>query len=127
MSEQLALRYDPKWTNSEAWERVLVEARRVVAQLGLKEVAFRLDTNPSLLAHAIAERNGNHLRGEWLVAIMGMGGDAALANAVVSVAGLKTVEAKPMTPEQKLGRLEAAISELPEAVRRGLLETAGLV
>lgn len=127
MSEQLPLRYDSKWVGSESWAVTLAHCCRIVSTIGLKEVAHRLDTQPSLLAHQLAERNGNRLSGEQVQSILGMSGDEKLAGAMVSSGGFKVVEAKPLTADQKLGRIEAAMAEWPEWQRRAFLEQCGLI
>jgi hypothetical protein len=126
MTDQLPLRYDDAFADTEAWALTLEHAKRVVAALGLKEVAHRLNMQPSLLAHKLAERNGNHLSGPETQAVLTMSGDKKLAASFVAPGGFDVVEANPLTAEQKCARYESVIASMPEPIRAAFLKEAGL-
>lgn len=126
MPEQLALHYSPAWQVSEAWPRVLEEVRRVVTALGLKQAAYDLDTTPSYLAHALAERDRKYLRGEWLAYFVARDTTTGLLGALADLAGCDVKKREPLTPTEKLARLEGALAELGPELRDLITRKAGI-
>jgi len=112
--EQLGLRYDARYQSRELWDVLLSELRTIVDALGLKQVAYDLDVQPSVLAHALAERDRHYVRADWLPYLL----EHAPSDRVVSlIAGWRGLEVKPrlvLTPEEKLRRIESALEAMPE-------------
>lgn len=126
MSEQLPLRYDARWLNSEAWALVLIEAQRVLGDVGLKQAAYDLDVPPSMLAHAIAERDRHYLRGEWLLYFVAKDAeDGRLADAIAKAGGRETKPIGVLTDDVFRARVEALMTTDP-AIGALLRMKAGL-
>jgi hypothetical protein len=114
MAEQLGLRYDARWQSRELWEELLDELRAIVAAVGLKQVAYDLDQPPSVLAHALAERDRHYLRAEWLPYLVMQSPGTRVVELIARWRGLEVKAPAVMTPEEKLRRIEAALDALPE-------------
>lgn len=101
---------------TEMAQRRLLEVVKVaVARISLKELAYRLDISPSLLADALAERSHKGVRMAWLVAIVEMADDADATAILNELAALKGLELKPrekLTPEQLAERYEEKLRSL---------------
>jgi hypothetical protein len=104
-----------RYPNEQA-ERQLLEALRVaVAEISIKELAFRLDVSPSLLADALAERSSKGVRASWLVTIIELASDAnatAIVSALLTRKALEVVERKSLTPEELAERYEEKLRSL---------------
>lgn len=109
------------------YRRVLRCVSDAVDAIGLLQSAGACDCSKSDLVSALADREHRHLRVEWLLAIC----DAAppdyrlrIVDALVAWQGLSVVPIKPMTPEERLARLEQRVAtELGEAGRRVVEES----
>ncbi len=100
----------------EAVEADLLAALRLaVAEIGLKELSYRLDVKASLLADALAERSSKGVRAAWLVTIIDLA-SAANAKAILDVLGrrknLEATQRKTLTPEERAERLEEKLRSL---------------
>jgi hypothetical protein len=119
---QLAIHWAPSDRDKQAWHDVLAVLADVVARVSLKEAAFRLDVEPSALANALRERDRHYIRAEWLMPLLELAASVGLAHelasALVKPARLVVVAAQPLTPDQKLARLEAAIARLGPGVEK---------
>jgi hypothetical protein len=93
--------------------------------VGLKQVAFDIDINPSALNHAIAERDRHYLRGEWLLYFVAKAPDSTLADLLVRPGNRETKPIAKLTPEQELTRLKSALDKNP-AIARAIYDEAGL-
>jgi hypothetical protein len=97
-------------------ERRLLEALRVaVAEISIKELAYRLDVSPSLLADSLAERASKGVRASWLVTIIELASDAnamEIANALLDRKSLDVQPRKELTAEQKAERYEEKLRSL---------------
>lgn len=126
---QLSLQWSAPDRDRANYAATLDIVKEVVARTSLKEVAFRLGVAAPALAHALAERDRHYMRLDWLPAIMEMADDCDLAGQLHCTIGaparLMSVEAKPLTPEQRLAKLEAALSAMPE-INDAVLKRAGL-
>lgn len=113
-------------TSLEALEQRFAISDAVDA-IGLLQAAGACDARKSELSDALASRDGRYMRVEWLLAIC----DAApsdyrlrIVDALVAWQGLSVVPIKPMTPEERLARLEQRVAtELGEAGRRVVEES----
>lgn len=76
---QLALAYDAASVGAEDWDVELGWFRRAVDVLGHKEVAFRLDVQPSNLTDALHERERKDVKGKWISTVRRMVPDAMRA------------------------------------------------
>lgn len=110
-------------------ERKLLDAvRQAVANISIKELAYRLDISPSLLSDALAERSNKGVRATWLVTIIDM---APLADALAILNALgerKRIEARQrreLTPEEKAERLEEKLRSLGTTGLRLIQEALG--
>lgn len=112
MPEQLALRYSPAWHASTAWPLVLEEVKRIVAVIGLKEAAYDLDTTPSHLSHALAERERKHLQAEWLVYFVTRDPTTQLLQALADLAACDVKRREPLTDAERGRRYDAALDTL---------------
>lgn len=109
--EQLQIRYDGLRADDADWAELLSCLRETISALGLKEVAFRLDVQPSELAHALAERDRHSVKAKWLPVIARMAKDKALAEFFAEIQGMEVQPAKPVTPEEELLALKGALEE----------------
>ncbi len=101
---------------AEVAQRRLLEAiRGAVAAISIKELAFRLDVSPSLVADALAERSHKGVRASWLVTILQMAPDHDAAAILNELAALRGFEMKPrekLTPEELSRRYEEKLRSL---------------
>ncbi len=101
---------------NERAERRLLEALRIaVAEISIKELAFRLDVSPSLLADSLAERASKGVRAAWLITIIELAGEAnaiEIANALLARKSLEAQPVKTLTPEQRAERYEEKLRSL---------------
>src|SRR6187401_2284933 len=85
----------------EQAERRLLEALRVaVAEISIKELSYRLDLTPSLLADALAERSHKGVRASWLITIIEMASlplATEIAYALLARKQLEATECKQLT------------------------------
>jgi hypothetical protein len=114
MPEQLPLRYDPRFSCNEAWEGLLERVRSVVRHIGLKQVAYDLDVQPSVLAHALAERERHYLRMEWLPYFVTNDPGIELVEHIAAWRGLYVEPKHEITDEEWRARVEGALSTMPE-------------
>lgn len=121
---QLAIDYGVGAGNDEAGRHLLKLLRAVVDVVGVKQVAFDLDTSPSGLLHAL-EGKDRHLPAKWIPYLIRK---APSDEIVEFLAGLRGLEVQPrveLTAEQRLERLEEAMSEtLGEDIRRVIQQRA---
>jgi hypothetical protein len=110
-------------------ERCFLDAvRQAVANISIKELAFRLDISPSLLADALAERSNKGVRGTWLVTIIDMAPMADALAILNALGDLKRVESQPrkeLTAEEKAERLEEKLRSLGATGLRLIEEAIG--
>lgn len=129
MTSQLDLQWAAPDRDRANYAAVLDIIREITAALSLKEVAYRLGVAPPALAHALAERDRHYVRLDWLPAIMELADQCDLAErlhcAIGAPARLVSVEAQPLTPEQRLARLETAIANMGD-VGALVMKKAGL-
>lgn len=122
--EQLGLRYDSRYLAGEQWGRVLDAFAGVVREVGLKTAAYELDVQPSVLAHAIAERERHYVRAEWLVWAVAKARTPDLAEALVAPGGLTVKPKHKLSDAEYRQRLEAWLAANPaigRVVREGAL------
>jgi hypothetical protein len=120
-TEQLSLRYNDRFEHAEQWAELLDAVGEVVRAVGLKQVAYDLDQQPSVLAHALAERERHYVRAEWLPYLVA---HAPSDRIVALVASWRHLEVKPrheLTPAEELRAYKSALDLMPdvhELVRR---------
>lgn len=107
MTEQLPLAF----AADAAGDEFLRLLRAVVESIGLKEVAFSLDVQPSLLAHQLAGRNGNHLRATAVPWLLAHAKDDEALEFLAGLRGRETVPVRPMEPAEELAALKEALAE----------------
>lgn len=122
--EQLGLRYDDRWQRQQEWQQILEELRAIVTALGLKQVAFDLDVQPSQLSHALAERERHRVAAEWLPYFLSKAKNDRLARLLAGIAGYEVQPRRELTDREKVERFEAALAKLPDGIRRALMEDA---
>ncbi len=82
MQRQLVLAYDAAHVGATDWDDELGWFRRAVDVLGHKEVAYRLDVQPSNLTDALHERERKDVKGKWISIVRRMAPDVLLADYV---------------------------------------------
>jgi len=97
----------------EAAELALLEALRIaVAEITIKELAYRLDVSPSLLSDALAERSSKGVRAAWLITIVEMASEANAAAVTNAVLGLRqTLEVVKRKPQLTAEEIAARAQE----------------
>lgn len=107
---------------SEAWSRVLDVLRDAIAVITPKELAFRLDIQPSYLSDALRGHDRKGIKAEWIPTILAMAPDAnrmAIVGELAAMCGLEVIRRKDLTPEERLARLEQRVAaELGPAGQR---------
>jgi hypothetical protein len=69
---QLALVYDAAHAGADQWAAELAWLRRAVDVIGHKEVAYKLDVQPSQLTDALLERERKDVKARWLPTVLRM-------------------------------------------------------
>jgi hypothetical protein len=120
---QLDLDYSPRDKGHRSWERVLRVVRLAIDRLTLKEVAFLLDTSPSMLADALAERDRKRFAAEWLVILITASPEPVRGELVAELNRCGDYRppqrAKQLTPEEELRITRKALARIAP----GLLPT----
>lgn len=109
---QLSLGYSPQWRCQESWQHLLVECRKAVDFVSLKQAAYDLDTSPSRLAHSLAERDRHYLRAEWVPYLIMQAPTDRPVEILADLRGATLAPKVELTPEQQLDRLKRALGEL---------------
>ena len=118
---QLQLRYNDRFLNSEAWDELHDELTAVVSALGLKQVAFDLDEQPSAVAHAFADRERHSVKAKWIPYLVKSSPNDRIVQVQAAWRGPETRLAHEMTPTEKLERITASLERSPliaEAIYR---------
>lgn len=111
--EQLALPWEEGGYFADWYRRVLAELNGVTTVVGLKEMAWRCDTQPSTLHQALTGKGDRQMQLRWLGRFLGAASDLDLATVTIEPAGVAPLtRAKPKTPEEELARLREAIGEV---------------
>lgn len=100
---QLTLAYDAATVGASDWDAELQWFRRAVDIVGAKEVAYRLDIQPSHLTDAQYERERKNVHGRWISVVRHMVPEAIIAEHLKLICaqhGYKVERVEPMTPEQ---------------------------
>lgn len=112
MAEQLPLHYERGSYHEVHWRRVSQEFNRVIALVGLQQAAYDLDTTPSYLAHAMAERERKHPRASWLVYALMKDPTLGMARALGGAGGFDPKRRVEFTDKERAERLEGAVKSL---------------
>lgn len=111
---------DPR--NVESWSRLLDVLRDAVMVITPKELAFRLDIQPSYLSEALRGHDRKGIRAEWIPTILAMAPEAnriAILGELAAQCGFEVIRRKDLSPEERLARLEQRITtELGPAGQR---------
>ncbi len=125
---QTALSFVDDYPTKLAERKLLDAIRQAVANISIKELAFKLNIQPSLLADAMAERSNKGVRASWLVTVIK---DAPLSDAIATLnelaalRGLEVVPRKELTAEEKAERLEEKLRSLGPTGLRLIEEAIG--
>jgi len=102
---QLALVYDAASVGADDWAEILAWFRRAVDVLGHKEVAYRLDVQPSQLTDALHERERKDIKAKWFRTVLRMCPES-LAREYLEIEarqlGYAIERKKVRTPEEEL-------------------------
>jgi len=102
---QLALVYDAAVVGAADWDAELRWFRRAVDVIGHKEVAYRLDVQPSNLTDALMERERKDVKGKWISTVRRMVTPSLLDEYMGLLSSMHSFEEpkrkKPMTAEQE--------------------------
>ena len=104
-----------KYPIEQAERRLLDALRAAVAEISIKELAYKLDVSPSLLADALAERSSKGVRAAWLITIVDLASEANAMEILNAIAARKSLEVAPrkvLTPEERAERLEEKLRSL---------------
>lgn len=93
------------------WINLLAILRSVVEEIGLKQVAYDLDTSPSQVSNALNERDRHHVPARWLVYLASKSRNDDLAWFFAELRGLSLTTPPALTPEEELRRLKEAMGE----------------
>lgn len=104
------------------WEELLVLLNEVVSTVGLKKVAADLDTSPSTLKHCLAERERHYVRAEWLLYLIDKAPNDKIVKLLARLRGLDTKPIEPLTPEQRVAKLEARLRRMGQDGERLIQE-----
>lgn len=103
---QLALVYDAAVVGAADWDAELRWFRRAVDVIGHKEVAYRLDVQPSNLTDALHERERKDVKGKWISTVRRMVTPAVIDEYVEMIAltcgYLKPQRQRPRTEAEEL-------------------------
>lgn len=111
----------------EWWQRVLVELRRAVDIITVKELAHALDVAPSYVVDALKGADRKHVKAEWLPVILMLSPAAqrqALLEAIAIPAGFIVQQRRQLTPEERLAALEQRVAQRFGAAGAELLKEA---
>ena len=123
--EQLELGHDERETYRHDASKLLREIGRTISLIGIKEVAFQLQTTEAALTHSVAQRGRHYFRAEWLDYLLKKTPDLGLARALCEPAGLVVERAPEVTPEEALtGLLRAVANHLGPTIAEPLLAEA---
>lgn len=93
----------------ETWQAVARVLREIADAATIKELAYRCDVSPSLLAAALGERERNYVRAEWLPVFLAAASEIQqreLLGALAGAFGYEVARRRQLTPEERLQRLE---------------------
>jgi hypothetical protein len=103
---QLALVYDAAVVGAADWNAELGWFRRAVDVIGHKEVAYRLDVQPSNLTDALNERERKDVKGHWISKVRRMATPSMLDEYVEMIAAMhgyiKPLRQRPRTEAEEL-------------------------
>jgi hypothetical protein len=111
--------------HGSSWSRLLEAIREAVAVITPKELAYRLDIQPSYLSEALVGRDRKGVRAEWMPTILAMapeGARVAILTELAAPVGLEVVRRTNLTPEERLQRLEQRIASEFGAMGARLVE-----
>lgn len=108
---QPALDFGDGWKFSQAWTRLLEAFNATIVHVGRKEAAYQLDTSPSQLANALAERDRHHIRGSWVPYLVAAAPNDAAVEVLAGLRGRALTEVKKMTPAEELAALKRSLGE----------------
>jgi hypothetical protein len=122
MPRQLDLRYDPRFLRAEVWNDFLELIQCSVSRIGLKQAAYDLDVQPSILSHALAERERHYLHLEWLHYFVTTDTDNSLVEHIAAWRGLNVSPRREITAEEWRIRVEGALAgmspEFADVIKR---------
>jgi hypothetical protein len=98
-----------------AWANLLDAIRLAVGELGgIKELAYQVDSSPSLVSDALAERDRKRVAAEWLVTIILRAPEPAalaLLQRLADLRGCEVSRRRALTAEEKLERLQEMLRQ----------------
>jgi hypothetical protein len=114
----------PFATGSDAdvrWRRLLDVLRATVEEIGLKQVAYDLDTSPSQVSNALNERDRHHVPARWLIYLARKSRHDEIPWFFAELRGLALTAPPVLTPEEELRRLQEAMTECLSAEVRDVI------
>jgi hypothetical protein len=125
---QTALEFRDDFSRERARREFLDAVRQAVANISIKELAYKIDISPSLLADALAERANKGVRATWLLDIIELAPIADSIAVMNALGAVRRLEAQPMrelTAEEKAERLEQKLRSLGATGLRLIQEALG--
>lgn len=101
---QLALAYDAATTGAVEWDAQIQWLRRAVDMIGHKEVAYKLDVQPSQLTDALLERERKDVKAKWFPTVLRMVSEEMRAEYLRIIAdplGYTLKRKRPRTAEER--------------------------
>jgi hypothetical protein len=125
---QTALEFRDDFSRERVRREFLDAVRQAVANISIKELAYKIDISPSLLADALAERANKGVRATWLLDIIELAPIADSIAVMNALGAVRRLEAQPMrelTAEEKAERLEQKLRSLGATGLRLIQEALG--
>lgn len=116
---QLSLVYDAAHAGADVWSEELAWLRRAVDVIGHKELAYKLDVQPSQLTDALLERERKDVKAKWIATALFMVPEALCREYLVIVArkhGYTVERIKTRTAGEELRETREVIKRLAPAV-----------
>lgn len=124
-SGQLPMTFSAEWRAKKAWEDLLQTFNRTAQYVGHKQLAAELDTSPSNLSHALAERERRFIRGEWFPGLVMLAPDDAAIEILADLRGKELAPRRRLTPAEKLAAYRARVRSFSPELAAALEKEIG--
>lgn len=110
---QLPLEWSVRDQANQAWEQTAPLLKNIVDKKTLKEFAYAVDEQPSVVSHSLAERYSHSPRARWLVYAIMVDESKRLIRFLCELAGGHFVERPTMSPEEEMKRTREWLERNP--------------
>ena len=119
---QARLNFGPQFRKDRAHRDLLHALDAAVSSAGINAAAGACEARRQDLVDALADRDGRHMRDEWIFGILDVASSEhakAIVDVIADYAGYALVPVRPLSAEERLARLEQeVIAELGPAAAR---------